>query len=614
MPDNRSRFQIFKEDVLKIRVKRRPDANDQLPLSRPDAGLVNLLGELDSSNMVDISELNKFRTLSDDRTNQYRTYDEMKDDSVISSALEMYADDSTQYSRDGSIIWADSDEPEIATFANRLIDILNLNSTAWSHIYSLCLYGDLYLETFRDNETDYKTQNNNVPEPVAGTDIEIVKNRKGYQLEEYVEAVPDPATIFDLVEHGKTVGFVKVPDTEDPANGTSRIIETGLEGNHEVVYDPRKYIHISLSQDVNRHPETLTISFRVKKRTKSDNGEYIESNDEQLITKNYTVRRGKSILHDIYKTYQELKLMEDSLLLNRVTRSSIIRLLQVEVGDMPRSQVANVLRRLKQMMEQRNMMDKDQGTYRSQSGPGPIDNILYVPTYNGKGQISSTSIGGDVDVKSITDLDYFSNKLFAGLKIPKRFLGQSDGDGLSSGTSLTKQDARYARTIKRVQNAYISGITTLINLFCIDKGLEDYVNKFSVRMVSPATTEDAERNETMSDTINLVSAFMDLIGDAYSPETQKEVFEYFVSIYLSESDVAEILKKDVSADDDEGNEFGDAHSDVSGSQDIDFDIETTSGDEDLGFGDETTTDTTVVGADNGPENGGFGDFEDAFTG
>ena len=91
MPDNRSRFQIFKEDVLKIRVKRRPDANDQLPLSRPNAGLVNLLGELDSSNMVDISELNKFRTLSDDRTNQCRTYDEMKDDSVISSALEMYA-------------------------------------------------------------------------------------------------------------------------------------------------------------------------------------------------------------------------------------------------------------------------------------------------------------------------------------------------------------------------------------------------------------------------------------------------------------------------------------------------------------------------------------------
>ena len=151
---------------------------------------------------------------------------------------------------------------------------------------------------------------------------------------------------------------------------------------------------------------------QVKKRTKSDNGEYIESNDEQLITKNYTVRRGKSILHDIYKTYQELKLMEDSLLLNRVTRSSIIRLLQVEVGDMPRSQVANVLRRLKQMMEQRNMMDKDQGTYRSQSGPGPIDNILYVPTYNGKGQISSTSIGGDVDVKSIADLDYFSKDVY----------------------------------------------------------------------------------------------------------------------------------------------------------------------------------------------------------
>lgn len=542
--NKRSRFQIFREDVLGIRIKPNTTGDNSIPITRPGHSLVDLL-DMDKDSVINISDLNDFRTLSDLREYQYRVYDEMVKDSVIASAIEMYADDATQYNRDGSIIWVDAEDKDIAAFGNRLIDILKLDQNAWSHIYSLCLYGDLYLETFMDTEKESeKLQRND-----GFTDIR--KIMKGSVMEESIEVVPNPCEMFDLVERGKTVGFLRVPvedQSELRAAGIQSLYNISTTNNSTVIYDPRKFVHISLSQNISRFPEKMTIS--------------VKNNKDEIVNKVYNIKRGKSILHDIYKIYQEVKLMEDSILLNRITRSSIIRLLQVEVGDMTKSQVSNLLKRLKQMMEQRNMLDKDGDRFKSQAAPGPIDNIIYIPTRNGKGTVSMSNVGGDVDIKSIADLDYYSNKLFGGLKIPKQYFGfMDDAVGFSGGTSLTKLDSRYARTIKRIQNAYIQGITNLINLFALDKNLDSYVNNFTVKMVSPATTEDAERDESMANRLDLIRVFMELLGDSYSDETKKEVFEYFVNIYLSDNGLSEILKADEdineeeTMNEEEGDEF-----------------------------------------------------------
>lgn len=587
------------EDRIRIRVKPNSNAEDGIQNVRDGKTLLDKLADtLESGSTINLSELDGFRRLSNERDIQYRVYDEMREDSIISAALEMYADDATQYNRDGSIIWVDSDESEIAAFGNRLIDNLNLNRDAWQHIYTLCLYGDLYLETFRDD-------------PKEDTDERITKmgsnnlyiNPKGYILEEYVEAYDNPCELYDILEKGKTAGYIRVPMDKYNDNEIGTMIYKDLElETKQTVYKPDKFIHVSLFDGINRYPEKITI----------------QTDNQSSYT--YKVKRGKSILHDIYKIYQELKLMEDSLLLNRVTRSSIIRILQVEVGDSTKSQISNILKRLKQMMEQRNMLDKDKGTFKSQASPGPIDNIIYVPTRNGKGAVSASNIGGDVDVRSIVDLDYFKNKLYGGLKIPKQFLGDDmEGSGLSAGTSLTKLDARYARTIKRIQNAYIQGITTLINIFALDRNLDEYINNFTVKMVSPSTMEDQERDEQMGSRMDLIGTFIDLLGERYTDETIKEVFEYFVDYYLSDNELSEILKKDPGIIEDEiqDEDMEDNSSDFDGGfegtedfgsgfeddlSDDEFDIDEESG-EDIGFEDEESSE------ENSEE---FGDFESDF--
>lgn len=601
-------FKNYLNENFKIRIKPNTEAQDNVPIARKGRDLVSILSsEIENGNLLDIASLNEFRTLSDVREQQYKIYDEMKEDSVISAALELYADDSTQYNRDGSIIWvdSDSDNPDIARFGNRIIDMLGLNANAWSHIYCLCLYGDIYLETFSDDTKEEAPSRKD-----SYGNVDLVKRPIGYRLEEYIEMYDNPCELYDITEKGKTVGFIKVNKddiTDDNIIGSNIYQLQNI--NKQSVYDPKKFVHISLYNNIDRYPERLILP-GIDAKT-GENTQY-----------EFKIKRGKSILHDIYKIYQEVKLMEDSILLNRVTRSSIIRLLQVEVGDSTKSQITNIMKRLKQMIEQRTMMNKNEGTFKNQASPGPIDNIIYVPTRNGKGTISMSNIGGDVDIKSIADIDYFSNKLYGGLKIPKQFLGQNmEGSGLSSGTSLTKLDARYARTIKRIQNAYIQGITTLINIFALDKGLDDYVNNFTVKMVSPSTIEDSERDSTMSERMGLISDFIELLGDQYSDQTVKDVFEYFVDTYLSDNELSEILKKDNSIpnEDDESSDkddsgFGSADGggmddfdDFGGTEDFgddseEFEAENDTG-EDMGFEDSETTE------ENNEE---FGDYEDEY--
>ena len=364
--------------------------------------------------------------------------------------------------------------------------------------------------------------------------------------------VANPAEIFDLTQRGKTVGFIKTNQQDSAPVEPTFFYQHIVEASETEVLPPDKYVHITLGNNTNRFPEKVVLSY-IDEEDKQ-NLQNSNVNADELEHCEYIVKAGKSILHDIYKSYKELKLMEDSLLLNRVTRSSIIRILQVEIGEMPKSQARELLRRLKQMIEQKNFLDKGDGDFNSMASPGPIDNVIYVPTKDGKGAISASNIGGDVDIKSIVDLDYFKNKFFGGLKIPKQFLGDTDDPaGFSGGSSLTKLDSRYARTVKRIQSAYMAGITTLINIFAISRGLPDYVNNFTVKMVSPSTVEDMERDDVLSKRIDMISSFMGLISDDIftKPSTRKEMLLFLFNNYLNEPDLAELFVKDTTVKDNE---------------------------------------------------------------
>lgn len=546
-------FSRLLEDYVRMRVNHAPSERSDLPIVDKQDEIVSQMEEADSRI---VSQMNEFRTIAEDRESQYNSYDEMSSDSVIAAALEIYADDATAYDEKGRIIWVESDSEDIAKAGNRLLDVLEIPERAWKHIYLACKYGDLYLKLFRKGDFDEE----DVVESHfhSSNCVKIVNDQREdenliYPYEEYIEDVADPATMFDLRKRGKTAGFIEVVRTDDENNSFMTQITRTYSLKDVKVYRPDRLVHVTIGETLTRFPEEVTIKI----------------DDEHQTT--YQVNRGKSILYDVYPIQKELELLEDSLLLNRLTRSSLIRLMEIEVGDMPKKEVNDYLRRIKNLVEQHISLDKGSGQYRSFQSPGPIDNVIYIPVKNGKGSISVNNLGGDVNVRDIADIDYFNNKRAGALKIPKAFLGEDmDGSGLSNGGSLTKLSARYARTIKRIQTAYIRAITTLLNLFFIDKKL-DYVNKFTVRMTSPSTQEDLERNELIQGNIELISSIMSLM-ESLEGETQKKILKKLIEDILKMPEISAIVHKDETPSEDitiDGEMGGGPDLDMGGPDDFD---------------------------------------------
>ena len=496
---------------------------------------INIKDIVSDTGVINVDSLNNFRLLKGERSEKFNSFDIMSQDSRISSILNMYTDDCTQYNQSSQVIWAESSDPNCEAFANRLIGNLQLNKNAWSHIYSLCKYGDLYLELFYDTDL---AKGNEIKDINKSLPLSSYERPRGSRLSEYIEMVKNPAEIFDLVVHGKTAFYVKINSNEGEFNvGNQKYMYTYTNTENSVILPADKYIHICINDAFTRFPN-----------------KYVLKNPDTGEEKKYDIKEGTSVLANIYKVWSELNLLEDSLLLNRLSKSAIIRLIQIEVGNTDDNDVREILMSLRDKISRSRYFDKSTGNYKNQANPGPLENIIYHATHKGNGAITHDTIGGDVDVKALADIYYFLEKLAQGFPVPLAYvqMKNDDGGGLSAGTSLTKFDARYGRTLKRYQNAYINGITDVINVFAYKRGLTDYINNFTIKMVSPSAVEDNERDEKLANHTNMIRDIMDVINSqseadkgAYSLAIRKEILNYLLRTMLQDSGLNEILQQDV---------------------------------------------------------------------
>ena len=311
----------------------------------------------------------------------------------------------------------------------------------------------------------------------------------------------------------------------------------------------------------------------------------------------FQVKTGQSVLENVYGAYQTLKLKEESVLLERITKSSITRVIQVELGDMPEAQKRRKLQEIKQQIEQQIILNKEAGTMQSRAGAQPIENIIYTTTKDGKGAISTVNIGGDVDIGNLGDVEDSENKVYGSLLIPKAMLGADmDGSGLSNGGSLTEMNTTYARRIKRGQVALTSAIKNLINIFALGDGLgAKIVNNFDVKLTPIITVEDNRRDELLQTKIRNVNDILSLMNglENVDEEVKLDMILEWLSKYLNQQDIVDIINehlKELETDtDDNGNpiesndsENDDNHEMSSGggpSNDFNFDFDMGGGNE-----------------------------------
>ena len=166
--------------------------------------------------------------------------------------------------------------------------------------------------------------------------------------------------MFELIKFGKTCGYVETPNSKTGYNFSESINMAGattmavanykMKSTDVILHQADDFVHGYLLDNISRYPETVEIF------TPDPND--IEANvDTVASSSTYQVRRGKSMLYDSYKIWREKSLLESAILLTRITRSSLIQKVQVEVGDMSKEKARQILRNVKQIRLKENVLN-----------------------------------------------------------------------------------------------------------------------------------------------------------------------------------------------------------------------------------------------------------------
>ena len=537
------------------------------------------------------------RTIDGSANSLDNMYERMMQDSVISSAVDMYVDDALQVDpQRQSIFWVELDTPDdyVEDYLSKgltkelerfLKDDLRMDKELRDIAKRVVVYGDApvkldFVDEYEDDKLQLVDVNKKQFESVSeecgkilkesadlSTGVKprnidynswvgkplINKSTQFVHLKESLNGLKNNQKILN-----ESVSSKKAKLYEDELVNIKRVIKgrwyAELLGSGSNIYTLRSRGKILAYIDRNNVNQIIDGRYIVnfsnntgKNRVTFEVGDQFDNIAQKKI---FTLSRGESYLENSRIAWQVLSALEDILLLTRMTRSILYRIFSVEVGQKGNKETKQILDALKSRIkidETVNVRDK---LYNSELKQVPLGDSIFIPTRNGIGVIDVKVVGGDVNLRDAIDLDYFKDKLFAGLKIPKSFLGfEQDLPGGLGNTSLTRMDIRYGRTVKRLQSILAEGLKDLCDLYLKMTRPENVYQElpaFKVVFTSINTSEDAERIESKQvqmETLDKVLETLKNMGIDLSTGMYEETRNSLIKEWFG-SDILDLIEKD----------------------------------------------------------------------
>jgi len=376
----------------------------------------------------------------------YADYDAMDTDAIVSSALDIIADECTLKNEQGEVLQIKSSDENIQKLLyNLFYSVLNIEFTLWSWIRNMCKYGDFYLK------------------------LEIAEKYGVYNV--------IPFSAYNIV---RQEGFNKNNPAEvrfkyDP--NASLAISSGAYStafNNQdvgVFFENYEMAHFRLTGDVNYLPY------------------------------------GRSYLEPARKLFKQYVLIEDAMLIHRIVRAPERRIFYVNVGAIPPGEVENFMQRMISKMKKTPLVDPQTGQYNLKYNVQNMLEDYFIPV-RGNDQSTKIDTAKGLEYNGIEDVAYFREKLFAALKIPKAFMGYEKD--LTGKATLAAEDIRFARTVERIQRIIVSELTKigLIHLYAHGYTNESAAN-FTLSLTNPSIIYDQERIALFKEKIDLANQAME---------------------------------------------------------------------------------------------------------
>jgi hypothetical protein len=231
-----------------------------------------------------------------------------------------------------------------------------------------------------------------------------------------------------------------------------------------------------------------------------------------------------SYLHKAIKSLNQLRMVEDSLVIYRLSRAPERRIFYIDVGNLPKIKAEQYLRDVMNRYRNKLVYNADTGEIRDDRKYMAMLEDFWLPRREGGRGTEISTLPGGQNLGELTDVDYFQTKLYKSLNVPSSRLDSAGGFNLGRSSEILRDELKFTKFVGRLRKRF-SGIfndmlkTQLIlkNIITPDdwSELEDHIqydylydNHFS----------DLKENELLNEQLGVVSAMEPYLGRYFSAQ------------------------------------------------------------------------------------------------
>ena len=231
-----------------------------------------------------------------------------------------------------------------------------------------------------------------------------------------------------------------------------------------------------------------------------------------------------SFLHKAIKALNQLRMIEDSLVIYRLSRAPERRIFYIDVGNLPKIKAEQYLRDVMNRYRNKLVYDASTGEIKDDRKHMAMLEDFWLPRREGGRGTEITTLPGGQNLGELADIEYFQKKLYDSLGVPPTRLAAESGFNLGRSSEILRDELKFTRFVGRLRKRFSQIFIDLLKTQLILKNivsLEDWEvlsDHIQFDYVYDNHFSDLKKNELMNDKLGVVAAMDPYLGRYFSAD------------------------------------------------------------------------------------------------
>ena len=236
----------------------------------------------------------------------------------------------------------------------------------------------------------------------------------------------------------------------------------------------------------------------------------------------YTSNVVISHLHKAIKPLNQLRMMEDAVVIYRISRAPERRLFYIDVGNLPKAKAEEYLK--DQMTRFRNKLvyDADTGEIKDDRKHMSMLEDFWLPRREGGRGTEISTLPGGQNLGEMEDVLFFQTKLYKSLNVPPSRLESDSGFSLGRESEISRDELKFSKFVDRLRNDFVELFDHLLRAQLLLKGIikdEDWdkiKHEIQYRWAEDSYYREIKSTEMLQSRLEILRDVSDYAGRYYS--------------------------------------------------------------------------------------------------